>query len=523
MSPTRMSRREVLRGLSFAAAGAALAACAAPEVIKEEVVVKETVIVEGEAVEVTKIVEVEIEKVVTPTPQPLEGKVIGYFGGWTPTESMERSEDNPTPHNMLLDVFDEYMAMNPGIEIEWIRLPSGIDSREWTVAQQMAGTVPHIMPAAQWVIKEDLEKNWWVNLSPYLEMPNPYIPADEPGGARWIDQFYPTPNQMTLLRGSRYNLCFGIVTTWFFYNVDLFDELGISVPESYYDFLENCRVAADAGLIGYDGQTWSVFDTDFWYRQQIGSMIMARDIEPLVNPDRGWATFDEVACALKNDVYNAYLPQFRQWMELWKMNVPYRRADWTVVPQDALRNFLLKETPIAEAGSWEIPRLETDPMMDFEWATFWAPPLTKRMSEYVTDPPTPAPNVGTVSDEYSITTRAMNDGVLNLAVDVLRFMSHPDNIGKVQGEIGTAMPNVKNVEIPERFAQAHKWVVESLGYVTMFQYESCTMDLEATERCVKAWWAYLLDEMTIDEAIEENDVAFKEYADRYIAQTDLVC
>ena len=55
-----------------------------------------------------------------------------------------------------------------------------------------------------------------------------------------------------------------------------------------------------------------------------------------------------------------------------------------------------------------------------------------------------------------------------------------------------------------------------MGYVTMFQYEICTMDLEAAEACGKAWWAFLLDEISIDECIEQNQTAFEGYATRYI-------
>ena len=86
--------------------------------------------------------------------------LVAFLGGWTPTESMERSEDNPNPHNKILEVLDDFTAEHPGVEIEWIRLPAGINSREWMVAQQTAGTVPHIMPAAQWIIKDDVDKDW---------------------------------------------------------------------------------------------------------------------------------------------------------------------------------------------------------------------------------------------------------------------------------------------------------------------------------------------------------------------------
>ena len=495
MEQSALSRRSFLKALGAVSAGGLLAACAAPQPGASD----------------------------ASQPAAATKKLSVYFGGWSPSDSMERSEDNPNPHNKILEVISDYQAEHPGIEIELVELPEGVDSREWMVAQQTAGTVPHIMPAEQWIIKEDVDKDWWVNLSPYLEQPNPYIAAGAEGSARWIDQFYPTPNAMLLIKGNRYNVAFGINTTWFYYNVDLYKELGISVPKSYAEFLANCQVAQKAGLIGYDHMTFSPADTDAWYRQQIGSMIMERDIAPLVNPDGEFAELNEVACAIRKEAYSARLPQFRQWLELWKMNVPYRRADWTVESKTPTRLFLNKETIGLEAGSWIIPQLEIDPLLDFEWATFWAPPLTAESSEFVSDPPSVAPNVGTVSDNYAVATRAQKDGILDEAIDLLRLMSHPDNVGKVQGEIGTDMPNVKNVNVPSRFAEAHKDVVQSLGYVTMFQYEIVTMDIEAAERCGKAWWSYLLDELTIDECIEENQAAFDGYATRFIDEQGNAC
>ncbi len=457
-------------------------------------------------------------------PPGKQGKLIAYFGGWTPSEEMERSEDNPSPHNKILEVIDAYKGDNPGVEIEWIRLPGGTDSREWMITQQTAGTVPHILPAPQWYIKEDLKKDWWVNLTPYLQQPNPYIKAGEAGSKAWLDQFYPTPTSMLLIDNNYYNLTYGIVTTWFFYNVDLFKELGIQVPTNFKEFLANCQVAKDAGLIGYDFATMGVADTDAWYRAQLGGMIMARDIEPKVNPDRGVATLDEVACALQRGDYNASLPQFQEWMEFWKQTVPYRRADWNVVAPDPNRLFLTKKTPILEQGSWVIPQLEVDPMLDFEWATFWAPPLTKESSSYVNDPPTQAQNVGTVDDNFAISTRSRKDGVLDLAVDFMHYLSLPENVGKVGAEIGATMPNVKNVQVAERFKDAHKWIVESIGYVQMFAYEICTMDQECAEAAGKAWWGYLLDQLTPEQCIDENNKAFKAYAERYLKDhPDLKC
>ena len=126
--------------------------------------------------------------------------LVTYWGSWTPTQSMERTEDNPLPHNKVLDVLDGYMAEHPDVSIEWIRIPQGISSREWTIAQQTAGTIAHIVTYAHWHIKDDPDKGRWVELTPYFNQPNPYIAAGEPGSEKWLDQFCPIPTGETLMR-----------------------------------------------------------------------------------------------------------------------------------------------------------------------------------------------------------------------------------------------------------------------------------------------------------------------------------
>ena len=157
------------------------------------------------------------------------------------------------------------------------------------------------------------------------------------------------------MRGGFYNLVFGLITTFFYYNVDWFNEMGVGAPQTYSQFLEVCQAFREVDVNAYGGQTYGPSSGSFWYRVQLGGMIMARDIEPLVNPDRGTATYEEVACAIKNGVYHPHLAQYRQWMELWKRNVPYRTPDWTISPTDSHTLFLRKVEPIMENGSWSIP------------------------------------------------------------------------------------------------------------------------------------------------------------------------
>ena len=326
------------------------------------------------------------------------------------------------------------------------------------------------------------------------------------------------------MRDGYYNMVFGLVTTFFYYNVDWFNDLGLDTPQNYADFLAVCQTFRDEDIDAYGGWTGPVSDTDHWYRLQMGGMLMAGEIEPQVNPDRGTATFEEVACAIENGIYHAHLPQYREWMELWKLNVPYRPADWTTRATDTHTRFLNKVEPIMENGTWSFPRLLHDPLVDFEWSTFFAPLLTKESSDLVTDPPTPAwPIGGPVGDQIAIPTRAEKDGVIDAAVDLMRWISVPDNLHTIQSEIGTLMPNVKNVPVDPRFAEPFALLTEQIGETQMFVYEEVKLDAEAAEPIGQAWRSYMLDQMDLDTALNFIQESFGAYADRYIEREGLDC
>jgi hypothetical protein len=128
-----------------------------------------------------------------------------------------------------------------------------------------------------------------------------------------------------------------------------------------------------------------------------------------------------------------------------------------------------------------------------------------------------------VGDQYAVATRVSKDGVADEAFDLMRWFSVPENLHTVQGEINTAIPNVKNVEVDPRFKDSFDKLTSQIGESQMFAYEEDKMDDEASAAIGQAWRAYQLDQMSIEDAISEIEVAFNDYADRYIEKTGLVC
>ena len=177
-----------------------------------------------------------------------------------------------------------------------------------------------------------------------------------------------------------------------------------------------------------------------------------------------------------------------------------------------------------ENGSWAIAELETDPLLDFEWSTYWSPIVTQETSNYVSDPPTPAwPIGGPVSDGFAVATTAVEDGVLAETIDLFNWLCVPDNVHKVQGEIGTAMPLVKDVPVSDKFAQPHAMLTSAIGESRLFMYEANFMDIATAELIGNVWFAYLLDQTGIDDAIAELTPIFEDYAEQYMAQYEPEC
>ena len=204
MSTRRLSRREFLSAVAAASGAALLGACAPPP----PEVVKETVIVEGEAVEVTKIVE--SEKVVTATPAPVEPVTIRHATSiW------------PALQPVIEESISRFEALHPSVKVKLEGAPGG-EHHDKILTLVAGGDAPDV----------------------YLVNYHQTVPFIEAGLARSLQPFIAAtsfdednlPDVMDVARldGELYGVpCFGGVfsDTNIYYNRDLFDAEGLPYPE----------------------------------------------------------------------------------------------------------------------------------------------------------------------------------------------------------------------------------------------------------------------------------------------------
>ena len=207
--------------------------------------------------------------------------------GWSGTVTINTGA-GPGAAEAWQAVADGYMAINPGVDIvidlkpsdgyaEWIKSMFGsADPETDIVSINMAG------PAA---VGKD------INLMEYVDTISPY--SDGP----WKEQFnFELQNTVDSARGTWNNLSLESVQVRWFYNKNIFEEVGVEPPKTWEEFIDVCEKIEDAGYQAlsvpgdfnsfWSGQMgWLVqFYADQVTRSQI-NFVRAQDGDYCFDPD----------------------------------------------------------------------------------------------------------------------------------------------------------------------------------------------------------------------------------------------
>lgn len=427
---------------------------------------------------------------------------------------MEFSEDNPLPHNMAKILADEYKAKNTEVDITIIEKPAQVADHEWITTGQAGGTIPHIVWTHRFWVDGEVDKAWWVPLDSYFNEPNPYIASGQPGSAKWKDVFYETPFGATVaVDGKYYTVPLDLVTTFFFYNKALYEKAGITTaPATWTELLANYQKLADSGTIPITHLGW--------YESQIGDMLYVKKA-PTVNADGGVVTLQEVACAIKSGVYRASNPEYKAWMEMVKQYIPFCQPDWAAADPQFATKFNNQQVATFEDGSWRFGYLRANPLLEFEWGTFYAPVITEAENSFANGH-TAVPIGGPTAAQWSVSTRAEKEDVLATTVDVLRWYTAPQNGGRMIGECGAFLPNLKGADVNPDLKDPLKAISEGLGESAMFTYPD-KIDTENREKMTPIWTDWKLGQITIEEAQAALDQIMVDYADAAIEKNSWTC
>lgn len=263
-------------------------------------------------------------------------------------------------------------------------VPASGDSIVWEKTLLAAGTVPDVMaPSITQQTFEDLSKGWWLDLTPYLRQPNPYIP----GNKHWIESINSVFNSQNAWLGSRfYVITNSAQELAFFYNEDLWKKvIGSDTPPATWDvFLADLAKLKQAGYIptefalndtyppGINGTFLSLFE----------NMVMYPDFKKMDTNHDGVVDTQELLRGMKSGLYSSRNPAYR---EAWRL---FRQFSQHFEPRalgvaDPTQAFLGgKVGSMFFAQYWLSIILAAKPK--FHWGVFPFPQITRASSPFAT-------------------------------------------------------------------------------------------------------------------------------------------
>lgn len=372
----------------------------------------------------------------------------GDIGNFNTTPTMKLSDANPFPYNTLEVLVSEWMELNPEYNVTINTTSSGGD-RAILVPQLNNRLAPDIAYQNGTVLFTDLGKGYYVKMNDYFEMPNPYVE----GNTRWADLYSEEELNSTMAPdGGFYTTLLEKVPVGILYNIDLFKAAGITVdgtpntdvlvPATFTEFL-----AAQAKIKELEGKE-AYATTYTWYDIVIESNLFSHILEEadVLRPN-GIVDTEELVRAYDKGIWNPTLnalgdnPTFEgniyyEFIKLAKRKTEYYPDNWQ--SYDAHTNFVNGKLGMVEVTGAEIRKLSINSNIDFEWGVMPFPDLTLEDSPYVSKPV--VRGTAGLATAWFITNSAMDKGTVEGCVDLLMFLTAPENNNRLIGDLKGGIP-----------------------------------------------------------------------------------
>lgn len=426
-----------------------------------------------------------------------------------PSMNTEVTIDNPIVNRAAQELADEFNRMYPNVTIEWIRDKGAFgDWAQWMITQIAAETPPHItfMQGSTYS-----DRGWFIELDKHLDAPNPFVEGNE----KWRDQFpnYLWNSYMTSDANGNVVaipvILYPGVATAYFYNKDIFAEVGVEVPSNWEEYIQVCEKITEAGYVAVGpwtqnkkpcincwdiqfslGPTFALSQKDQWDYDGDGIMsqneLLRAEYEGLFYASNNPAVME---------IYGQVKRKYQNVLQEGAANTDYET--------------LWKEGKVAmmEDGAGRMILENANTERGFEYGIFAAPIADSSTSQYAQDVEfEKGPYQPPVCNSFNIVKAAVDGkpGEEEAAIRFLQWITTPENNSQLVLEFhGQVLGAVKDCEIPPELAE---WFKQDFPRTPQAQWV-LGPTLESTNlmsRYLEMWvWDYIGDE----EFIEKYDKA----------------
>ena len=369
----------------------------------------------------------------------------GTAGNYNSSISMTPSAANPNPYNYLELLAEEWgktSSYGSKYKIK-INRNSINGNRETILSYVSTQTGPDILYQTGTTISEDMDKNYFVDVTDYLDQPNPYVE----GNKKWMDLFDAQEIEASRApNGSFYSIGIDRNVAGIIYNKQIFKDAGIDFEISTYsDFIRAMDLIVDncPGI-----QPFSYVDN--WYDIVLESGLYGIEMENYDVLLRNGIVDSEELCRASylgkykimngNNIdtrYQAYLSLMSKYHENKYVNL-------NTIGNMSVTEFLSGKIAMVSCLGKSMVQIERKGTV--EVGCFGYPILTQECID------TYANSLCKVTDKgvrrgisglgtgWWISSSAQKKGTVDACVDFLQFITAPQNNTPMVNKLGYAIP-----------------------------------------------------------------------------------
>jgi raffinose/stachyose/melibiose transport system substrate-binding protein len=390
-------------------------------------------------------------------------------------------------------IITRYEELHPGVDIRLHYQP--LDGMQiWLETQFISGRGPDIINSGNHLVL-GAQLGMLVPMSEYIAQESAYLP-----GKPWRDTFYPIVWKDTEdpIYGEIWTVPFNFFTLRMFYNIDLFEQVGIyDPPKTWTEFIDIQRRLKDAGIVPFlmSNSLTNAYAGDGLAR--LCEMVLQDRVPELdhVNPDGKVDPIEQNIGIYRGDISlddvqaRVVLRLLKEWSQYW---VPgFNGLD----RQQAKMLFANGMGAMYNDGSWETEGILQ--AVNFRCGVFSAPTVTVETTPYADGPR----NDNNFNLTFMISTIAKKRGRLPLAMDFLQYLTGPEAADTLSKYVAF-ISSLRDYPVPEQLKAFAPDTGHKFG-VNPWAVASQLGSLEAGDKLTNLIQGYLADEITEQELVDQ--------------------
>jgi ABC-type glycerol-3-phosphate transport system substrate-binding protein len=446
-----------------------------------------------------------VARAVTPrrSPRALRGTLSITWYSYTPSATVKQPQI----------MYRRYEALHPGVKLTFPPEPTGSLDAEtaWVITHGLANRIPDIFsPGNSNMVLSTVPRGWWVDLTPYLDQPNTYVP----GNKRWRDLIQPG----LLEQGAYYdgrNFLFGAdgADAVIFINKDLFTKVGVKVPTTWAELLDASDAFKKAGYSAFLAANSQGYQVAY-LALLLESQLWAAEFKK-ADSTYFMSTGDLIRAVKQRKISKTDPRTKAAWQLLKRWATTWYRGTLTAAD---FRPFAAGKVAMYFDGTFVLPSLRGAIGHAFELDVMRIPSVTAASSPYAIGDLSTGGNSFSGGNPVAISASAARAGLLDLAIDFLRFYSLPSVIGPMALE-GGETPLVKGAAIADPLVL--KALHEYIAHPCLLTNATVEMPSELFSKQQALSTGYLAGALDLNTALSQLESVQQRIVDQVIAQAGL--